>query len=149
MLFVSQVALPPSPSGGLGALFLAGRTLFAAIFILSGIAHLTKSQAMAQYAAAFKVPQPRLAVVVSGVMVLAGGLSILLGVVVQAGALVLVAFLLPAAIYMHPFWSVSDPMQAAAQQAHFMKNLALAGAALLIYYFSTVSPDAWAYALTR
>ena len=104
---------------------------------------------MAQYAAAFKVPQPKLAVVASGVVILAGGLSILLGVAVQAGALLLVVFLLPAAVYMHPFWGVSDPMQAAAQQAHFMKNLALAGAALLIFYFSTLSPDAWVYALTR
>ncbi len=38
-------------------------------------------------------------------------------------------------------------MQAATQQAHFMKNLSLAGAALLVYVFSRVCPDAWVFAL--
>ena len=147
MLLSAQATVPQS--GVLGAVFVVGRILFALIFILSGIAHLTKSHAMAQYAVAFKVPQPTLAVVVSGLMSLAGGLSVLLGVAVQAGALLLVAFLVPVAIYMHPFWGVADPMQAAAQQAHFMKNLSLAGAALLFYYFATVAPDAWMFALMR
>ncbi len=138
-----------APSGGLVAALVIGRVLFAAIFILSGIGHLTKLPAMTQYAAAFKVPQPKLAVVISGLMIIAGGLSILLGVYVQAGALVLVLFLIPVAISMHPFWGVPDAMQAANQQAHFLKNLSLAGAALLVYYFATLYPDAWVYAVGR
>jgi uncharacterized membrane protein YphA (DoxX/SURF4 family) len=136
-----QASLPPS--GVLTAVFVVGRVLFAWIFILSGIAHLTQSQAMAQYAAMFKVPQPKLAVVVSGLMILAGGVSVLLGLEVEAGTLLLVLFLVPAAIYMHPFWGVADPMQAATQRAHFMKNLSLAGAAMLLCYFANVAPDAW------
>lgn len=130
-----------------GVLLIAGRVLFAAIFILSGIGHLTQFKAMSDYAAAFKVPSPRLAVVVSGLMILVGGLSILLGVKVPAGSLLLVLFLIPAAVYMHPFWGVSDPMQAATQRAHFMKNLSLAGAALVIWYFSSVAPGAWVFTL--
>ena len=143
MVLEVQDPMAAGPSGLMSAGFLVGRVLFAAIFIMSGIAHLTKSQVMSQYASAFKVPQPRLAVVVTGLMVLAGGLSILLGVQVQAGALLLVVFLIPTAIYMHPFWGGGDAMQAANQQAHFLKNLSLAGAALLIYFFSAVHPEAW------
>lgn len=138
-----------APGGGLVAALLIGRVLFAAIFILSGIGHLTKLPAMTQYAAAFKVPQPKFTVVITGLMIIAGGLSILLGVYVQAGALVLVLFLIPVAISIHPFWGVPDAMQAANQQAHFMKNLSLAGAALLIYYFATRYPEAWIYSLGR
>ena len=149
MMLTLQGTEAAAPGGVLGALFVIGRILFAAIFILSGFGHLTKLQAMSQYATAFKVPQPRLAVVVSGLMILAGGFSILLGVAVRAGALLLVLFLFPAAIYMHPFWGVADAMQAGNQQAHFMKNLSLAGAALLIYFFSTLYPEAWVYALGR
>jgi uncharacterized membrane protein YphA (DoxX/SURF4 family) len=126
-----------------------GRILFAAIFILSGIGHLTRAGAMSQYAAAFKVPQPRLAVIVTGLMILTGGLSILLGYQVRAGALLLVVFLVPAAVYMHPFWGGQEAMQAANQQAHFLKNLSLAGAALMIYYFATVAPKQWVYGLGR
>lgn len=149
MLLTVQGSEGAAPGGGLVAVFLIGRILFAAIFIVSGIGHLTKAQAMAQYATAFKVPQPRLAVVVTGLMILAGGLSILLGVAVQAGALLLVIFLVPVAIFMHRFWGVPDPMQAATQQAHFMKNLSLAGAALLIYFFSTLHPTMWVFALGK
>ena len=137
------------PSGGLVAALVIGRILFAALFVLSGLGHLTKLPAMTQYAAAFKVPQPKLAVLVTGFMLLAGGFSILLGVYVRAGALLLVLFLLPVAISIHPFWGVPDAMQAANQQAHFMKNLSLAGAALLIYYFATLYPEAWVYSVGR
>ncbi|HUL02624.1 MAG TPA: DoxX family protein [Gemmatimonadales bacterium] len=147
MLLPVQAATPPSQ--GLIAIFVIGRILFAWIFIMSGIAHLTQAQAMSQYAAMFKVPQPKLAVIVSGFMVLAGGLSILLGVYVEAGTTLLVLFLIPVAVYMHPFWGVSDPMQVAAQRAHFMKNMSLAGAALLICYFSKMAPDAWVLAVRR
>src|SRR5438094_4671049 len=61
------------------AVFLIGRILFAAMFINSGIAHLTKLTPMSQYAASQKLPAPKLAVALSGLMILAGGLSILLG----------------------------------------------------------------------
>jgi putative oxidoreductase len=147
LLATQDAAVQPGPA--LSLLFVLGRLAFAAIFILSGIGHLTRLAAMSQYAAAFKVPQPRLAVIITGVMILTGGLSLLLGIQVRAGALLLTVFLLAAALYMHPFWGPQDPMQAANQQAHFLKNLSLAGAALVIYYFSALHPDAWVYAVGR
>src|SRR5439155_9153 len=79
----------------------------------------------------------------SGLMILAGGLSILLGVAPQAGALLLILFLIPTAFLMHRFWGVQDQMLAANQMAHFMKNVTLAGAGLLIYYFTAPPPEAW------
>ena len=149
MMVALKEAAAGAPGASLAAMFVIGRILFAALFVLSGIGHLTKLPAMTQYAAAFKVPQPKLAVLVTGFMLLAGGFSILLGVYVRAGTLLLVFFLLPVAISIHPFWGVPDAMQAANQQAHFMKNLSLAGAALLIYYFATVHPEAWIYSVGR
>jgi putative oxidoreductase len=38
----------------------------------------------------------------------------------------------PVTLMMHRFWGLSDPQAAQLQQAMFMKNLALLGAALLI-----------------
>ena len=131
------------------AVFLIGRILFASMFINSGIAHLTKLTTMSQYAASQKLPAPKLAVALSGLMILAGGLSILLGVAPQAGALLLVLFLIPTAFLMHRFWGVQDQMMAANQMAHFMKNVTLAGAALLIYYFTALHPEAWVLSLGR
>ena len=120
-----------------------------AMFIMSGIQHLTKLRMMSQYAASQKVPAPTAAVAVTGLMLLAGGLSILLGIQVQLGTLLLVVFLVPTAFVMHRFWGIPDPMQAAVQQAHFMKNITLAGAALLICYFTSVAPGAWVYVVGR
>ena len=59
---------------------LIGRILFAFMVVSGGINHLTKAEAMAGYAAYKKVPSPKLANFVSGVLLLAGGLSIVLGI---------------------------------------------------------------------
>jgi|SRR5437764_10710399 len=133
----------------MAALYLIGRILFAMIFIMSGLNHFMKLEAMSQYAASQKVPVPKLAVAVTGLMLLAGGASILFGVEPQAGVGLLVLFLVPAAFWMHRFWGLQDPMMAANQRAHFMKNIAMAGAALLIYYFTTLHPEAWVLSVGR
>ena len=109
----------PVAAGGLAAVFLVGRVLFAAIFIVSGVNHFVKLGPYGEYASALKVPGPKLAVVVTGLMILAGGLSVLLGVAVQAGALLLVLFLVPVAFWMHRFWGLQDVMMAQNQLAHF------------------------------
>lgn len=128
---------------------LLGRIVFSLFFIYSGFNHLTKMSGLAQYAAASGVPAPTLSVAVSGVMLLAGGLSILLGVFPRWGAIVLIAFLVPAAVTVHKFWGITDPMMAANQTAHFWKNIALAGACLMIYAFATLYPMRWPYSLGR
>lgn len=58
-------------------LYLGGRILFGLIFILSGImGHFLDLSATAQYAEGAGVPLPTLAVIVSGVMIVAGALSL-------------------------------------------------------------------------
>ena len=128
-------------------ILLLGRVLYSMFFIMSGFNHLTKLEMMAQYAGSQGVPAPKLAVGVSGLMLIGGGLSILLGFEPRIGALLLVAFLVPTAVLMHRFWGVADPMMAQNQFIHFWKNIVMAGAALLIYYFATVYPEAWPYSL--
>lgn len=132
-----------------GMVLLIGRVVFSFFFIYSGINHLTKLTMMAQYAGASGVPAPTLSVAVSGLMLLAGGTSILLGVQPRWGALLLAAFLIPAAFMVHKFWGIADPMMAANQAAHFWKNIALTGACLMIYAFATLYPMRWPYSVGR
>ena|SRR5688572_12639768 len=132
-----------------GLVLLIGRVVFSFFFIYSGFNHLTKLSMMSQYAASSGVPAPTVAVAVSGLMLLGGGLSILLGVQPKWGAALLVVFLVPTAIMMHKFWGIADPMMAANQAAHFWKNIALAGAALMIYGFTALYPMRWPYSLGR
>jgi putative oxidoreductase len=74
-------------------------------------------------------------VAASGVIAFVGGLSILLGFHTRVGAWLLVVLLLLVTPTMHDFWNSTDPTMRALQTAHFLKNVALLGAALLIAYF--------------
>ena len=114
---------------------LAGRILFSAIFIMSGFLHF--SQAEIGYAAQAGVPMARLLVPASGLLALAGGLSILLGYRAKIGGWLLVLFLVPVTLMMHNFWAVKDPMMAQMQMAMFLKNVTIIGGALLISQFGT------------
>ncbi|MFM8205714.1 MAG: DoxX family protein, partial [Actinomycetales bacterium] len=86
-------------------LLVIGRVLFALIFINSGIAHITKLQAMTGYAQFKKVPAPKLAVIVTGLMLIIGGLYVAFGVYADLGALLLAVFLVLSAFMMHNFWT--------------------------------------------
>jgi putative oxidoreductase len=112
---------------------LTGRILFSAIFLLAAPSHF--SQQDIAYATAQGVPLARLLVPASGLLALAGALSILLGYRAKAGAWLLVLFLVPVTLAMHNFWAVKDPEMAQLQMIMFMKNLSTLGGALLISQF--------------
>lgn len=65
-------------------------------------------------------------------MLLFGGFSILLGAYPTVGVILLVAFLIPVSFIMHDFWKVSDPQTKMIEMVNFTKNLALAGATLML-----------------
>lgn len=116
-------------------LFLLGRLLFGGYFIMNGFNHLTKTAMMKGYAASKGVPAPALAVVVTGIMLLLGGLAILFWGYVALGAWLLIIFLVPAAFKFHDFWKVADPQQKMVQMLFFMRNVALTGALLMLLGF--------------
>lgn len=120
---------------------IVGRILFAMLFIASGFGHLAQGEAMVGYAQSRGVPLAKLAVPVTGVQIIVGGLMILLGVWADLGALLLVAFLLPTAVLMHAFWKESDPQTRQGEMVHFMKDTALGGAALMLFAFFASADD--------
>lgn len=114
-------------------LLVIGRVLFALLFINSGIAHITKLDAMTGYAQFKKVPAPKLAVIATGLMLIIGGLYVAFGVWADLGALLLAIFLVLSAFMMHNFWTIQDPQAKQGESVNFFKNLSLAGAALIIF----------------
>lgn len=104
------------------------RFLFSLIFILSGVNHF--SSGSISYAASQGIPMADIMVPISGVIALVGGLSVMTGFHTRVGAVLLLLFLVPVTILMHNFWDIADPQMAQMQMSHFMKNLALIGAAL-------------------
>lgn len=114
----------------------AGRVLFSMIFITSGIRHLMKADGMTGYAQARGVPAPKATVMLSGLMILVGGVLVLIGWHRFIGAGLIAIFLIPASFIFHPFWQETDPMAKMNQMTHFMKNMALLGAALLLAFYA-------------
>lgn len=111
----------------------AGRALFALPFVVMALGHFSSDTVA--YAAASGVPLANIAVPLSGVLAIAGALSILIGYRARLGALALIAFLVPVTFMMHPYWAAPDAMTAAMQKIAFLKNVAMTGGALLIAYF--------------
>ena len=111
-------------------LALAGRILFALIFITASPRHFTHEGI--QHAADLGVPLASTAVPISGVMALLGGLSIATGYKTRWGGWLLVAFLVPVTFMMHAYWKLHDPVEIHIQQAMFAKNISMLGATLLI-----------------
>jgi putative oxidoreductase len=114
---------------------LLGRILFSAIFILASLGHF--SAGAIEYSMREGVPMASLLVPLSGVIGLLGAVSILVGYKARLGAWLIVIFLVPITFAMHKFWAMSDPISTQIQQAMFLKNMSMLGAALLIAYFGS------------
>ena len=124
-------ACHPRGEGSMSILVLIGRILFVAVFLYSCVGHLRKTEAMALYARTRRVPAPKLATYIGGVVLLLGGVSVLFGAWADVGALLLAAFLLPTAVLMHGFWFERDGGRAI-ELTQFLKDIALCGAALMV-----------------
>ena len=119
---------------------LVGRVLFGALFVASAIGHLTQTKAMAGYAASRGVPMATAATLLTGVQILLGGSSVILGVWGDLGSLLLVVFLAGTAVLMHQFWRESEPMNRQMEMVQFNKDVALAGAALGFFWVFSGDP---------
>lgn len=117
----------------MNAVLLVGRILFAALFITSGIAHFAKLEAMTGYAKYKKLPAAKFGVLASGLFFLLGGVYIAIGLWVDLGALLLAITLVLAAFIFHNFWKETDATAKMNEQIAFNKDLALAGAALILF----------------
>ncbi len=113
---------------------LLGRLLYSLIFILAGISHFSRETI--QVAADRGFPMASFLVPASGVLLLLGGLSILLGFKARYGAWLIVIVMVPLTLFIHRFWGVHESMQML-QKIMFLKNLSMIGGALIIAYFGS------------
>ena len=123
--------------------FLVGRVLFAVLFVSSGfMAHLGEGGKQGrEYARSLGAPSPDVLVPLSGIAIIAGGTMIALGIWADLGALLVIGFLAGITPILHAFWKVEDPQMQQIQSAMFFKNLALLGAALIIFYVYNQGQD--------
>lgn len=125
--------------------FLAGRVIAGCFFLINGFNHFAKLSTMTGYAKSKSIPAPAVAVGGTGVLLLLGGASLLLGYHPSIGAGLLVIFLLATSFSVHNFWSVQDPMTKLGEMTRFLKNMALLGLLLM----TLAIPRPWPVSLGR
>jgi putative oxidoreductase len=112
-------------------LFLIGRIIVGGYFLMAAFNHFTNTGMMAGYAQSKGTPAPKLAVMGTGVLLLLGGASFLLGYHPTIGTVLLMIFLLGVTFKIHNFWTIADPMARMNEQVHFGKNVAMIGFLLM------------------
>jgi putative oxidoreductase len=130
------------------SLMFIGRILFAVIFVLSGVNHFAKAEALTGYAQSKGIPQPKLANLGSGTLMILSGLSIILGIVADLGALVAAVLLVVMAVTMHNFWKQSDPQAKQVELSSFLKNFSMAGGGLFMFAVMSLEGSTYGPAIT-
>lgn len=122
------------------AALVAGRVAFGGYFVYSGIRHFAQRKMFIAYTKSKGVKWPELAVLGSGAMLVAGGLSLLTGIRPKVGAALVTGFLTGATPLMHDYWNAKDDTQRMNDQVNFTKNLALIGGAAFAAVTSQRAP---------
>lgn len=113
-------------------IFILGRLLLGGYFVMSGSNHFRHTPMLAGYAASKGIPSAKAGVLVSGLMMVLGGLGIIFNTYVEISTLLLIVFLLAASFGIHNFWKVTDPQARMPEFINFSKNIALIGALLML-----------------
>ncbi len=112
--------------------FTVGRIIFGLYWLLAAFNHIKNHKGMTGYAASKGIPAPGVSVIISTILLIVGGLSIITGYMVFIGLIALIVFLVGVTFTMHAFWKESDPMTKMNSMINFQKNIALIGALLML-----------------
>jgi putative oxidoreductase len=123
-----------SVSDATGVVVLIGRIVFAYYFgAVAGVGHFKRDELMRGFARQAGFPVPAVAGWVAGVWLIAGAVSVALGIWPDLGSLMIGAFVIPAALFFHRFWTMEDESQRASQRQLFYRNLVILGASIVFF----------------
>jgi putative oxidoreductase len=123
--------------------FLVGRIIFGAYWLMAAFNHFRNLNYMSEYAKQKGTPSPKLAVAGTGVLLLLGGLSMLLGMLPTIGIALLIIFLVAVSVQIHNYWKIDDAEARQIDLINFTKNMALVGALLMLLLL----PQPWPMSL--
>jgi len=129
----SQIAL------GQRLFLLVGRGLLGLYFIIPGIMKVTGFEGTAEAMAAQNIPMVTVLLVLTIVIQIGGGASLLAGYRTQLMAFVLAGLTLVISIAMHNFWAMEEGLQQGHEMQNFIKNMAIMAG---LMYVAGVTPAA-------
>ena len=119
------------------AMLLIGRGLLGLYFIVPGITKITGFSGMSEYMASHGVPFVPVLLVVTIILQIGCGASLVVGWRTQLMAFVLAGLTLIISLFMHDFWGMEDGLQRAHEMQNFVKNMAIMAGLL---YVAGVTP---------
>ena len=128
-----------------GVITVIGRVMLCAIFFMSAVGQkIPRFNDFATIMEQHGLPAPKILLIGAIAFLIVGSLSVIVGYKARLGALLLLVFLVMASYYFHNFWAVEEA-QRQMQQVHFMKNVSIMGAMLMIIANGPgpMSFDAW------
>ena len=111
---------------------LTGRGLLGIYFIIPGVTKITGWSTNVEYMAAHGVPLIPLALAITIVLQIGGGLSLLVGYRAQLCGIVLALLTLMISLFMHDFWNMEEGLQRMHEMQNFVKNLAIMAGLLYV-----------------
>lgn len=99
--------------------------LLGVFFIINGINHFFNTHILKEYATKRGLIKPKFLVLISGVLLLAGGASMISGILIVEGIIGLCIFLVIASFSVHKFWQERDREMFMLEFMHFIKNWAI------------------------
>ena len=125
--------------------FLIGRIIVGVFYLYSGIDGFINLKSKIGYAASQGAPLPQVTVLISAVLLLIAGLTIITGFEVRIGVVALALFFLPVTFFIHDFWNVQEPVRRMAEFHSFQSNVALMASALMFLAI----PAPWPFSLSE
>ena len=113
---------------------LVGRILLALIFLISGYGKIGGFSGTAGYMASKGIPFAEVALAITIVIELVGGIMLIVGWKARWAALAIFLWLIPVTLMFHNFWAV-DAAQYQNQFNHFLKNVTIMGGMLYVMAF--------------
>jgi putative oxidoreductase len=134
-----------------GLILLAGRVLFGLFFAaVAGFGgHIRNGKMLEGYARSAGFPLASIAGWPTGVWLVVGGFSVAFGIWPDVGALMIAAFVVPAAGYFHRFWEIEDQMQKMTQQQLFFRNVVALATTLILFGTFTAFGSELRFAITQ
>ena len=112
-------------------LLIAGRFIYTLPLLYQGVTNLGQLERLTDRARGKGLPASKALTAAAMVWLIIGTLAITFNVQSFIGGLVVAVFLVFTGSTIHNFWAVSDPATRKQDLLHFLKNLSLAGAALV------------------
>ena len=119
-----------------GTMFLAGRWLMAALFLVAGIRKIMMFSGQVGYFTKLGFPAPEVMTVLAIVIEVGGAILLIVGWKTRYTAWLLSLFVLIATFAAHRFWEF-DAAQSAGQLNNFLKNLAIIGG---LFFLAAAGP---------